>query len=83
MTDEEIKEAYLEWVKVYCNNDFEDSEELPGGVKLALEMLLEINKQTPNVSSESVEGLSRSFAGSDIPANVRSLLRPYRRGRFL
>ena len=85
MTDEQIKQAYKEWIKDYCNNDFlneDEEEELPGGVELALEKLEEMHSQSPNVASESVSDLSRSFFSSDIPDNIKSLLRPYRRVSF-
>ena len=85
MTDEQIKEAYKDWIKAYCNNEFlneDEEEDLPGGVELALNKLIEMNSQSPNVASESVSDLSRSFFSSDIPDNIKSLLRPYRKVRF-
>ena len=79
--EEEIKAAYLGWIEDYCNNRF-DKNSPPWGVQLALEKLMEIHRQSPNIASESVGDLSRSFFSGDIPANIKKLLQPYRRLTF-
>lgn len=80
MTEQEIRDAYLDWIKGYCNNDF--AKGVPGGVGLALEKLVARHGQDSNISSEQVGDLSRSFFSDDVPKEIKSILRPYRRIRF-
>lgn len=80
MTDQELKTAYLDWIKSYCNNDF--AKGVPGGVNLALDKLVARHGLDSNIASEQVGDLSRSFFDSDIPKEIKSLLRPYRRLTF-
>ena len=81
MNDQEIKAAYLDWIKSYCKNDFASG--VTGGVNLALEKLAARHIQDSNVASEQVGDLSRSFFGSDLPKDIKALLRPYRRITFV
>lgn len=81
MTEQELREAYLDWIKSYCNNSF--SNGLPAGVKLALEKLVARHNQDSNIASEQVGDLSRSFFDSDIPKDIKRLLKPYRRPSFV
>lgn len=81
MTEQEIMDAYLEWVKDYCNNDF--TEGIPGGVTLALEKLITRHGQDSNIASETAGDLSQSFFDSDIPKDIKRLLQPYRRPRLI
>ena len=84
MTEQELRDAYLGWIKSYCNNDFDETgiEVLPGGVTLALEKLVARHGQDSNIASEQVGDLSRSFFSDDVPKEIKSILRPYRRIRF-
>jgi hypothetical protein len=85
MTEQELHDAYLEWIKDYCNNEFlnEDGEDvLPGGVTLTIEKLMSRHGQDSNIASEQVGDLSQSFFSDDIPKDIKSLLRPYRRIKF-
>jgi hypothetical protein len=53
-----------------------------GGAKVAIANLLKQSADyDPMVLSESVGGLSRSYAG-DMPAGYAKLLKPYRKARF-
>lgn len=81
MTEQELREAYLDWIKSYCNNDF--AEGVPGGVNLALDKLVARHGQDSNIASEQVGDLSRSFFDSDIPKDIKHFLRPYRKMRFV
>lgn len=83
MTPEEIKQAYLEWIEDYCNNKF-DKNNLPGGVKLALEKLVEIDPMDFCITSEKLSDMSQSFANDgNIPKFVLKWLSPYKRLRSL
>lgn len=81
MTDQEVKAAYLEWIKAYCNNDFADG--VPGSVDVALEKLVARHGKDSSIASEQAGDLSRSFFDSDIPKDIKTLLRPYRRITFV
>jgi hypothetical protein len=81
MTDQELRDAYLEWIKSYCNNDFGNG--VPGGVNLVLDKLVASHGHDSNVSSEQVGDLSRSFFDNDIPKDIKALLRPYRRLKYV
>jgi hypothetical protein len=85
MTPEEIKNCYLFWIKDYCNNDFtvKGEEILPGGVKLALKKLVELDPMDFRVSHESISDLSQSFFSDDMPAQIKTLLRPYKKVKFI
>lgn len=81
MTEQEVREAYLEWIKDYCNNDFTNG--IPGGVNLALDKLVARHGQDSNIASEQVGDLSRSFFDNDIPKDIKALLRPHRRLKYV
>ena len=83
MTDEELRTAYKEWIKKYCNNDFTDDEgdeDLPGGVELALNKL--VNKHDKiGVTSESKGRISVSYA-EGLPDEIKSILNEYRKMKW-
>lgn len=81
MAEQELRAAYLDWIKAYCNNDFADG--VPGGVNLALDKLVARHGRDSNIASEQVGDLARSFFDSDIPKDVKRLLRPYRRIKMI
>ena len=83
MTDEELRTAYKEWIKDYCNNDFlndEGVEELPGGVELALDKLVN-DYETVGVVSESKGRISYDYAAG-IPPEIKSMLDQYRKMKW-
>lgn len=84
MTGEQIKQAYLDWIEDYCNNTF-DKDDLPGGVKLALDQLVKIDPLDFNIQSEKIGDLSQTFANDDgdIPNFIYKWIKPYKRLRSL
>lgn len=83
MTPEEIKQAYLAWIEDYCNNKF-DKENLPGGIELALEKLVEMDPMDFNITSEKLSDMSQSYANDgDVPKFILKWLSPYKRLRSL
>ena len=81
MTDQEIKDALLDWVKVYCNNTFEDddgNEVLPGGVTLFLNSGVAYTKAQTGIQSESLGKYSVTLT-TDFPESMMRLLHPYRK----
>ncbi|HSH50850.1 MAG TPA: hypothetical protein VK982_03915 [Bacteroidales bacterium] len=82
MTPEEIKQAYLNWIEDYCNNEF-DKANLPGGVKLALDQLVEIDPLDFNIASEKLSDMSQTYASDgDIPKFIYKWLNPYKKLRW-
>lgn len=82
MTPEEIKQAYLNWIEDYCNNEF-DKDNLPGGVKLALDQLVEIDPLDFNIASEKLSDMSQTYANDgDIPKFIYKWLNPYKKLRW-
>jgi hypothetical protein len=71
---------YIDFVKEYCNNQFIGSEELPGGVKLAIAKMIEYNITQSGISSNSYGEVSYSYS-LDFPASILRLLQPYSRIR--
>lgn len=72
------RDKLLLWCIRKCNNPLlEDT----GGFSFVLDQLLEIFERT-GISSESIDGLSQSFS-SDINKEIRDLLSPYRKARFI
>lgn len=84
ITDEELDSVYLEWIEHYCNNSF-PSNNLPGGVKLALKQLKEVDPMQFNVTSQKISDMSQTFSdtGGDVPVFITRYLEPYKRLRTL
>ena len=83
MTDEELRTAYKDWIKDYCNNEFlndEGVEELPGGVELALNKLVNQHDRI-GVTSESKGRISVDYA-EGMPNEVLSMLKQYRKMKW-
>lgn len=77
---EKLKELYLSQIEDYCNVIF-DVENLPAGVQLALDELINLDPMQFNVTSEKLSDMSMTYAdnGGDIPKYILNWLNPYRR----
>lgn len=83
LTDEQIKQAYLEWIERYTNNSF-DINNLPGGIRLALDNLIKLDPLQFNVVSEKLSDMSQTFNNDgDIPKYIYNWIKPYVRLRSL
>lgn len=84
MTPEELKIEYLKWIIDETNNQF-DVLCLPGGVKIALDMLVKLDPLQFDVVSESLSDMSQTFATNEkgIPLKVMAWLKPYYRLKSL
>lgn len=60
-----IINAALEWIKENTTIDTDDIENLPSCAKLFLIKYTEISNMRTGVTSESIEGLSQSFASGN------------------
>lgn len=79
---EEIKIAYFKWIEDFCNNEF-DIDNLPGGIKLALDNLVEIDPLSFNIVSEKLSDMSQTFSNDgNIPLYIYNWLLPYRKIRW-
>lgn len=84
-------ESGLEWVNhnttlnIDMNND-EELKALPSCVRLFLTKFVDVQMLSVGVSSESIEGLSQSFGGSDTNSILwqfaQELLSPYLESRI-
>lgn len=83
MTEEQIRQAYLDWIEDYCNNKF-DRDNLPGGIKLALDQLVEIDPLDFNIASEKLSDMSQAYANDgEIPKFIYNWISPYKRLKSL
>ncbi|AZO96137.1 hypothetical protein [Halocella sp. SP3-1] len=80
MTDEEIRAAYLELIKGYCNNNFivDDIEVIPAPVNLAVDKLMEMDSVNPNLKSQTEGGIAASYHES-LPPKIKMMIAPYRK----
>ena len=84
MTNEELSNQYLRWINDETNNQF-DLENLPGGVKIALDTLAKLDPLEFDVVSERIGDMSQTFErnGGGIPLKVMAWLKPYYRIKSL
>lgn len=76
-TEEEIKEIYLEKIEEICNVNF-NREKLPGGVKVALMKLMEIDPEDINIASEKLNDMSQTFRSpQEVYDHISIILSPY------
>lgn len=80
MNEGELKRAYLSFIEDETNNTF-DILSLPGGVSIALDLLIKLDPLEFDVVSESLSDMSQTFARNErgIPLKVIAWLRPYYR----
>lgn len=79
----ELRDAYLEWIERYCNNKFK-KDDLPGGIKLALDQLIKIDPLDFNITSEKLSDMSQTFASDgDMPTFIYKWIDPYKKLRSL
>lgn len=70
-----LYKLYLAYIEDYCNVTFKD---IPGGVEIALDMLVEVDPSKFNIASESLADMSVSYkASDDLPVACKALLAPY------
>lgn len=68
----------LMWCKKKCNNvNLKDEDDF----SLVIDQLIGI-LETVGVTSESIDGLSQSFS-ADVNKDIRDLLSPYRKVKFI
>jgi len=82
MTDQEVREAAKEWIKAETNNDFIDpdtgEENLPGGVELALELMVDNFDGPTNIQSKKHRKMSITYFPAKVSQKVMDLIKPYR-----
>lgn len=85
MADEiNLREEYIKWCEDETRNKF-DRQDLPAGVRLAVNLLEELDPLEFDVVSEKLSDMSQTFATNEegIPLKVLRWLRPYYRLRSL
>lgn len=80
----DLRKEYLGFIEDETNNKFSENN-LPSGVKLALDLLIELDPLEFGIASESIGDMSQSFATNDdgIPLKVLRWLKPYYRLKSL
>lgn len=84
MNELELRQVYIEWIEDETNNKF-DRDNLPAGVRLAVDLLSELDPLEFDVVSESISDMSQTFATNEdgIPLKVMRWLKPYYRIKTL
>ena len=84
--EEKIEAGWIAWIQNECNNKFLNDEgelDLPPDIEyILLPYLIKTNSQDPNVASESVADLSRSFSSSGLPDKMQKIIHNHRKLRF-
>lgn len=86
MTTSEVnlREEYIKWCEDETRNKF-DRDKLPAGIKLAVDLLVELDPMEFDVVSEKLSDLSQTYATNEegIPLKVMRWIKPYYRLRSI
>lgn len=85
MTENELRQAYFEAIKIYLNNFMEIGllENAPMPIQLAVKRLIEYGSKDRTIQSEGIADLKISyFEPKDFPPDVLSLISPYKKLRW-
>lgn len=80
MTDEQKREAYLEWVNAETGQNYQ-LEDLPALVELVLDKLLEMDGDKANIKAMTQGGRSVTFTDG-VGDRIEELLAPLRKLRW-
>ena len=80
MTDEQKREAYLEWINAETGQNYQ-LEALPALVELVLDKLLEMDGDKANIKAMTQGGRSVTFADG-VGDRIEELLAPLRKLRW-
>lgn len=80
MTDEQKREAYLEWINAETGQNYQLGE-LPALVELVLDKLLEMDGDKANIKAMTQGGRSVTFTDG-VGDRIEELLAPLRRLRW-
>lgn len=77
MNEDELRLAYLQWIEDETRNKF-DINNLRGGIKLALDNLVQQDPFQWGVTSEKLSDMQQSFSNTgDLPTYVYKWIKPY------
>lgn len=83
---QESLEDAIDYVKEYCNNPFHNEkgeEVIPGAVKKGVALLVKSMSENPNVASQSLGDMSKSFFKGATMEEAHRYFKPYRRLKFV
>lgn len=80
MTDEQKREAYLEWINAETGQNYQ-LEDLPALVELVLDKLLEMDGDKANIKAMTQGGRSVTFTDG-VGDKIKEMLAPLRRLRW-
>ena len=75
-----MRESLEDWVRKYCNDDFEDG--FPAGVELFFDKAEDYLVKVNGITSESLGDYSVSVS-QELPSAITSILSPYRRLKII
>lgn len=79
LTNEEIKEIYIQDIEDYCNVIF-DRDNLPAGVKIALMKCMEYDPSNYGIASEQLSDMSQTYKNTDeLIKEIHSSIQKYAR----
>lgn len=84
MDEKELRKSYLGFIEDETNNKF-NKDNLPGGVKISLDLLVKLDPLEFDVVSEKISDMSQTYAVNEdgIPLKVIRWLKPYYRLKSL
>ena len=84
MDDVKLRKLYINWCEDETRNKF-GKDNLPAGVKLAVDLLIELDPLEFDVTSEKLSDMSITYATNEdgIPLKVLRWLKPYYRLKSL
>lgn len=80
MTEEQLREYWIQYAEGYCNNTF-DRNNLPGVVLLFIDIKVKQYRDNPAVQSESLSDMSQTYFENGASETELSILSPVRKLR--
>ena len=80
LAEDELKKYWLDFASRYCNRTFTE-DNIPYTVRLFIDMRVKSYRENPNVKSESLADLSKTYAENELSGEERGLLNTVRRLR--
>lgn len=74
-------EDAIDYVKIYCNNDFKDG--IPSAVKKGISLIVKSMNENGNVASQSLGDMSKSFFQGATMDEAHKYLKPFKRLKFV
>lgn len=80
LAEEELRRYWLDFAARYCNRNW-DNDAVPYVIRLFIDQKVNAYRQNPNVKTESLADMSKTYMDSQISQEERELLNTARRLR--